>query len=376
MPTFYEFFAGGGMTRAGLGPGWTCLFANDFDPKKAQAYRENWGDAGFHLGDIDEIAGGDLPGRADLIWGSFPCQDLSLAGAGAGLSGARSGSFFAFARIIGELAATGRAPRLVAVENVTGALTSHGGRDFAAIVDRLDELGYRTGALVLNADAFVPQSRPRLFVIGAHESLDLGAAPLAPAPVPDFHPPALVRAVAALPEALRARALWWASPAPPRRNVGLSALIDVEAAQWHDVAETERLLSLMSPANLAKLAAAKAAGRRMVGCVFRRTRRDAAGRRAQRAEVRFDDVAGCLRTPAGGSSRQILLVVEGERVRSRLMTPRETARLMGLDDGYVLPTGATDAYHLTGDGVVVPVVRHLAAHVFEPVLAAAAIRAA
>ena len=106
----------------------------------------------------------------------------------------------------------------------------------------------------------------------------------------------------------------------------------------------------------------------MVGGVYRRTRRDAEGARLQRAEVRFDDVAGCLRTPAGGSSRQLILVVEGELVRSRLISARETARLMGLPDSYVLPSGYNEAYHLTGDGVVVPVVRHLAQHLLEPLL--------
>jgi DNA (cytosine-5)-methyltransferase 1 len=109
----------------------------------------------------------------------------------------------------------------------------------------------------------------------------------------------------------------------------------------------------------------------MVGGVYRRTR-DEAGKKVQRAEVRFDDVAGCLRTPAGGSSRQVILVVEGYRVRSRLVSARETARLMGLGDNYVLPRRYNDAYHLTGDGVAVPVVRHLAKHIFEPLTAALA----
>jgi DNA (cytosine-5)-methyltransferase 1 len=97
-------------------------------------------------------------------------------------------------------------------------------------------------------------------------------------------------------------------------------------------------------------------------------RRDEIGLKVQRAEVRFDDVAGCLRTPAGGSSRQLILVVEGPSVRARLISSRETARLMGLPDDYKLPGTYNEAYHLTGDGVVVPVVRHLATHIFEPIL--------
>jgi DNA (cytosine-5)-methyltransferase 1 len=124
----------------------------------------------------------------------------------------------------------------------------------------------------------------------------------------------------------------------------------------------------MSPLNRKKVADAIASGRKMVGAVYRRTRPDENGIKRQRAEVRFDDVAGCLRTPAGGSSRQIILVVEGKTVRSRLLSPREAARLMGLDDDYGLPKRYNHAYHVCGDGVCAPVVRHIARHVLEPVL--------
>ena len=125
---------------------------------------------------------------------------------------------------------------------------------------------------------------------------------------------------------------------------------------------------MMSPINLAKVEAARRAGRRRVGCVYKRTRQNHNGARLQRAEIRFDDVSGCLRTPAGGSSRQVIVVVDGQTVRSRLISARETARLMGLTDDYILPKNYNEAYHLTGDGVVVDVVRHLAKHIFEPLI--------
>jgi DNA (cytosine-5)-methyltransferase 1 len=82
MPTFYEFFAGGGMARAGLGEDWECLFANDIDEKKCASYAANWGSAHLIIDDVAALTTVDLPGHADLAWGSFPCQDLSLAGAG------------------------------------------------------------------------------------------------------------------------------------------------------------------------------------------------------------------------------------------------------------------------------------------------------
>lgn len=373
MHSFYEFFAGGGMARQGLGRGWTCLFANDFDGKKGLAYQANHGAGGELLvGDVRGVTLDALPGVADLVWGSFPCQDLSLAGVGAGLSAERSGAFYPFWSIVEALRGDGRAPRIVAIENVCGALTSRGGRDFAALCHAFGETGYRFGALVINAELFVPQSRPRLFIVGVREDVAIAETLVAPGPMAPFHTPALARAIHALPPEVRSRHLWLSLPAPERRNTTFADLIEDRPASvaWHEPAETAQLLAMMSPLNLAKVEAAKRAGRRMVGGVYRRTRPLEGGGKVQRAEVRFDDVAGCLRTPAGGSSRQVILVVDGDKVRSRLVSSRETARLMGLSDDYVLPRGYSDAYHLTGDGVVVPVVRHLAQHLFEPLLQA------
>jgi DNA (cytosine-5)-methyltransferase 1 len=164
--------------------------------------------------------------------------------------------------------------------------------------------------------------------------------------------------------------VWWNIPEPPLRQSRFSDLIEDNPASvdWHSDDYTRRLLSMMTRVNLDKVEAAKKAGRRMVGTIYKRTRRDVDGNKVQRAEVRFDDVAGCLRTPAGGSSRQLILVVDGNEVKSRLISTRETARLMGLPDDYVLPEKYNEAYHLTGDGVVVPVVRHLAENLLEPLV--------
>jgi len=144
-----------------------------------------------------------------------------------------------------------------------------------------------------------------------------------------------------------------------------------QGVAWHTPAETQRLLDMMNPLNLTKVEAAQQAGGRRVGTIYKRTRADGAGgKRTQRAEIRFDGVAGCLRTPVGGSSRQIIMVIENGLIRSRLLSPREAARLMGLPDTYTLPKNYNDAYHLAGDGLAVPVVRFLAAHLLEPLLVA------
>lgn len=377
--SFLEFFAGGGMARAGLGEGWACRFANDFDPMKARAYAENWGSDHLVCGDVAALTAAQLPGAADLAWASFPCQDLSLAGDYRGLGrpgdnqATRSGTFWAFWRLIEGLLREGRAPPLVVLENVAGILTANAGRDFTAVCEVLAGSGYRFGAVLMDARWFLPQSRPRVFIIAAHDSVPLPPGAVAGEPAQRWCTPALRAAQARLDPALQARWLWWAVPEPQASPARLGDLLEDEPADvpWHRPAETAKLLASMTEVNRAKVEAAKTAGRRMAGTLYRRTRPAADGGRVVRAEVRFDGVAGCLRTPAGGSSRQKLLVVDGQTVRSRLMSGREAARLMGLPDSYRLPARYNDAYHLAGDGVAVPVVRHLAATLLEPLARAA-----
>jgi DNA (cytosine-5)-methyltransferase 1 len=370
MPTFYEFFAGGGMARAGLGEGWKCLFANDIDAKKGASYAANWGWEQLKREDVGKLTTADLLDNADLAWASFPCQDLSLAGDYAGLKGERSGTFWPFWRLMEALVEEDRAPTVVVLENVCGALTSHGGKDFAAIGDALAGGGYRFGALVMDAVRFVPQSRPRLFIVAMRNERALPANLVLPEAGPLWHPENLVNAYEELSERSKYAWVWWSLPAPPARKLRFADVIEDEpqGVSWHTAAETERLISLMSPINRKKVEQAMRMGKRMVGGIYKRTRQDENGSRVQRAEIRFDDVSGCLRTPAGGSSRQTIMIVEGKRVRSRLLAPREAARLMGLPESYKLPTNYNDAYHLAGDGVVIPVVRFLAANLLDPLL--------
>jgi DNA (cytosine-5)-methyltransferase 1 len=372
MPTFYEFFAGGGMAREGLGESWRCLFANDIDAKKAASYRVNWGDEELLVGDVTDVTTANLPGTVDLAWASFPCQDLSLAGSGAGLKGKRSGTFWPFWKLMRQLKAEGRAPRLLVLENVCGALNSHNGQDFAAIGSAFAGASYRFGAVIIDAAHFLPQSRPRLFIVGVRSDAQIPERLISAGPRQSWHPDRLIKAYGKLSGRAAAKWVWWRLPDPPKRDKGFADVIedDPKNVKWHTLEETQRLLSMMSALNLKKVEEAKKTGRRMIGGIYRRTRRDEYGDKAQRAEVRFDDIAGCLRTPVGGSSRQTILVVEGTRVRSRLLSPREAARLMGLPETYKLPENYNEAYHLAGDGVAVPAVRFLADSILEPALAA------
>lgn len=369
----FEFFAGGGMARIGMGPGWDCVFANDLDPIKCAAYRDNFGEGDLVERDVALLGPEDLPGRADLAWASFPCQDLSLAGARRGMQmggeGARSSMFWAFWSLIEAMTAEGRPPRVIVLENVLGLATSNGGRDLDALCAALAGAGWFWDLHAIDAAGFVPQSRPRLFVI-AWRDVD---APGAGAEAAPQHP-ALARALAKMsPEAAAARRPI-AIPAPPGTNLRLGDLLEEPptGVAWKTEAQMEKLLGMMTPLQRARVEEAREDARRTgsarAGGVYRRTRKGAGGASEQRAEVRFD-IAGCLRTPSGGSSRLTLLIAEPDgKLRARLLSAREAARLMGLPEEYRLPKRYNAAYKIAGDGVAAPVVRHLAAHAVEPLL--------
>ena len=97
-------------------------------------------------------------------------------------------------------------------------------------------------------------------------------------------------------------------------------------------------------------------------------RKDTADGPVRVQTVRTDGIAGCLMCRTK-SNRQQLMVIGPGAVRVRNFTPRELARLMGLPADYRLPASEPEAVRLTGDGVVVPVVRWLAASLLEPLVA-------
>ena len=361
--TFYEFFAGGGMARTGLGDAWTCLLANDFDPLKTATYAANFGDGHLKSGDVFTLTADDLPGHADLAWASSPCQDFSLAGKRAGLAGGRSSAFFGFWTLMQALGRQGRAPAVIVVENVVGMLTANGGADFTALCQALADEGYVFGALEIDARGFLPQSRPRVFVVAVR-----GQAPAALIGASPFRTPAILKAHARLPAALRRSWRDWRLAAPPARNADLIDLLEPDdAVAWHEPEAAQRWLDLMSTAHRAQVEARRD-GERQVGAMFRRMREA-----EQRVEVRFDGLAGCLRTPGGGSSRQAVIVVGGGRARTRLLNAREGARLMGLGDDYRLPPSQVAALKVIGDGVAAPVAGWLARGLIEPLAQAARI---
>ena len=311
-----EFFAGMGLMRAGLERcGIETVFANDIDNTKAALYRENWGSDEFRLGDIRELSGSDIP-KVDLATASFPCVDLSLAGHRAGLKGTRSGVVFEFLRILGEM---GNAPSMVMLENVPGFLTANKGRDFDAVIRAMEELGYRVRHISLDAASFVPQSRLRVFVIGCR----------------DVDPPML--------------------PSPPARHTGRLADVLNDDVEWWGAQRLAGFLGSLSELQTERVNAFQR--HRNVSChgAYRRTRKGSAV-----WEVRADEIAGALRTTAGGSGRQAVLRAGNGDVAARWMDVPEYAALQGAQGMTWETVSPRQAMFAFGDAVCVPVVEWIA----------------
>ena len=357
------------MARLGLGEEWNCSFANDICSKKVTTYTNNFGNEEVVNEDIYKLDASSLPGKAELIWGSFPCQDLSLAGNGAGLNGERSGTFNKLISIVKQLKDEKRSPDIIALENVVGAITSHEGKDFEAIISSLTNLGYYVGCIVVDGSLFVPQSRPRLFVVATKVAKSRLLNLISKKPDATWHPQNLVKAQASLPDEMKKKWVWWSMPTPPEREKNLIDIIETNPTDVKELDKNEvgRLVSMMSDTNLEKLHKAKSEKKLVAGGLYKRVRKQKDGTKLQRAEIRFDGTAGCLRTPTGGSSRQTLVLVENNNVKARLLSRREAARLMGVPESYKLPERYNDAYHVFGDGLVVPAVSWIEKHLLRPI---------
>lgn len=360
--TVAEFFAGIGLMRMGLEKaGWKTIWANDIDPDKEAMYQRHFGDVDKHfvLGDVHLIESRSIP-AVTLATASFPCTDLSLAGGRKGLAGTGSGAFWGFIDAIRGMGR--RKPPIVLLENVTGFLTSHNGNDFRDACVALNELGYAVDAFIIDAVHFVPQSRQRLFVVGSkrrssariQEPRSFFAGPGRPPALADFifWRPEIQWSIRPLPPL----------PAPKANLADIIEALPPDSGYWWDAERSEYLLNQMSERHRAKADAMISGKAPSYGTVFRRVRH---GR--SMAELRTDGVAGCLRTPRGGSGRQILFVAGQGQYAVRLLTPRECARLMGAEAFKIDPElSLNKALFGFGDAVCVSVVEWIANNYLEP----------
>lgn len=359
-PKVLEFFAGIGLARMGLeSAGFRVAWANDYEPDKQAMYENQFGRTNEHvfaLGDIGKVQAATLPVDASLAWASSPCTDLSLAGGRAGLAGVQSGTFWHFIRLLEELG--GDAPAVVVLENVTGLATSHGGDDLTAAIRAFNGLGYSVDVLALDARRFVPQSRPRLFLVGAKNPPVDGSAP------DSELRPEWLQWIYADKTLLTHRARLPLPPAP--KLSGLSDLVEAMPAddeRWWDSDRTEAFVASLSPTQRERVATLRRGAEVKHRTAYRRTRGGIAV-----WEVRADDISGCLRTARGGSSKQAVVRLGNKRLQVRWMTPREYARLMGAGDYDLSAARTNQALFGFGDAVAVPAVSWLAENYLMPLI--------
>ncbi len=359
--TFVEYFAGIGLFRMGLEEtGWRVVFANDWSADRAQLYEGFFGDS-YQLRDVFDLKAEEIP-QATLATCSFPCIDLSLAGKGKGIDGRHSGAYWGFYNLLKEQGES--APPLVLLENVTGWMYSNGGIDFRITAKSLNDLGYFCDVFLLNALSFVPQSRPRIFMAGVRSVDVLGDGAEVSARSKRLMPQRLKELISDN-EDVR-----WAHlniPEPPEYlSHGFSGdvveILQGNDPRWWPEAKVNKHLDMMSQPHL-EMVNRLALQKGMTFRTFFRRRR----KQGQRAEVRSDDIAGCLRTAVGGSGKQFLVSAGGGRVRMRTLTAREYARLQGVPDSFpIVARTENQSLSAFGDAVCVPVVKWLATNVLRP----------
>ena len=337
--------------------GWQVVFANDIDPKKAEMYRRNWPDDDHLLvGDVHALAAADVPDCA-LATASFPCNDLSLAGRCEGLDGKHSSAFWGLVRVLREMGE--RRPRLLMIENVVGFLISREGRDLEAALLALNELGYAVDAVLLNASHWTPQSR--------RGCLFSAVATRPRSPAHSWRATPGQRRCWSLSTHMRTFVGICDVPPLPR---GASCLADVledlpeDDPHWWNEERTEYLMRQMSPRHAVQAQEMIAGESIAYATAFRRVRRG-----KSMAELRTDGIAGCLRTPRGGSGRQILFRAGKGGRRVRLLTAREWRRLQVAPDDYIIEVPLNQALFGFGDAVCVPAVEWVVRHWLAPAAA-------
>lgn len=355
--TAAEFFAGIGLVRLALErQGWKVVFSNDIDPNKAEMYRHNWPkDDHLVLGDVHMLNADDVP-ACDLFTASFPCNDLSIAGRWEGLNGKESSAFWGLVRILHEMGE--RRPPLVLLENVLGFLMRRKGCDFEQALLALNELGYAVDAFILNALHWAPQSRARLFVVAK-----LGNAPVEQsfAIESQVRPKALSQFIYS-----HANVRWDICKLPslpkPRKTL-LDILEDLpeDDPHWWSKERARYFMKQMSRNHEVRAKLMVGGPSFSYATAFRRVRKG-----KSMAELRTDGIAGCLRTPRGGSGRQILLKAGRRKYQVRLLTARECARLQGVPDSYVIKVPLNQALFGFGDAVCVPAIEWIAKHYLAP----------
>ncbi len=297
MTNFGSLFAGvGGFDLGFEQAGMRCSWQVEIDKACQSVLKKHWNEVEL-FDDVRTVGKHNLE-PVDVICGGFPCQDVSVAGKRAGLAGERSGLWNEFARIIDELE-----PRWVVVENVPGLLSSHGGRDFATIIQWMAKRGYGVAWRVLDSQYFgVPQRRRRVFIVGSFG--DISSAEV------------LFESEGATWNTSQGRGKRRASPEPAENSTGVGAHKAYTISQQDD------------------------------------------GRNGGVGGMSISETT----LSVGISSKSQTLIVQDGIVGVRKLTPTETERLQGFPDGWtnVVPISDSQRYKQMGNAVSVPVSKWIA----------------
>lgn len=141
------------------------LASLELKKRQKEILKDEYRNKEWYAPDVVRVHAADIP-RADCWCFGFPCQDISVAGKQKGFEGNRSSLFFRITGLLKQLSEEDR-PHTLFIENVKNLLSISEGRDFATVLNTLDEIGYDAEWTILNSKDFgVPQNRERCFIIG------------------------------------------------------------------------------------------------------------------------------------------------------------------------------------------------------------------
>lgn len=327
--TFIDLFAGIGGIRLGFESiGGHCVFTSEWNEWSKKTYIANFGEGEMFVGDIVPFPADDIPDH-DVLLAGFPCQPFSIAGVSKknalgkphGFECTTQGTlFFDVARIIAA-----KRPKAFMLENVKNLVSHNKGHTFEIIRNTLEkELGYHIFWKVIDGQAWVPQHRERIIIVGFKEKTDFSWDNLF---VPDARP--TLKTILHPEDGTE--------EAEPPFTTGTNAKIHSKYVL------SDRLWKYLQDY------AAK---------------HKAKGNGFGYGLVTPDDIARTLSARYYKDGSEIL-VSRGNKKNPRRLTPRECARLMGFDDTFKIVVSDTQAYKQFGNSVVVPVIKAVA-HLMKP----------
>lgn len=301
---FIDLFCGiGGFHLALSSLGAKCVFASDINKKACDVYERN-----FKIkpqGDITKIKCKDIPSH-DILCAGFPCQPFSISGNKKGFEDKNGKLFFEIVRI-----ARFHKPKVIFLENVSNLEAHNGGKTLETIKQKLKSIGYRTFSQVLNASNYdVPQARKRIYIIAFRNSLNIKS----------FTFPQTEQHFSCVNDILE-------------QAVNPKYIINRNDIIINDTTVHERSQKLIR-----------------IGSV-------GPGRQGERI-YSVQGQATTLSSQGGGPGGKTGIYKVGEI--TRILTPRECARVMGFPDSFILADSDFDAYTQFGNSVVVNVVQKIA----------------